>query len=181
MNKHFPVQFLSKCLCPCPISDFTPDARFLSNIYCVKILYFSLQEKWPLTQEISHDFWLFDALHCHHCLLLRHLLQSQTESEKCTGPHEQVSFHINLAASLSNQVDFWHFSCTLFCRATYKEVYMYMYKTENGKFFANCRRCSKTACNCLHALYIILFCAFNRIKAAASEPWSRAIKKHRDL
>ena len=87
----------------------------------------------------------------------------------------------NAAASLSNQVDFWHFSCTLFCRATYKEVYMYMYKTENGKFFANCRRCSKTACNCLHALYIILFCAFNRIKAAASEPWSRAIKKHRDL
>ena len=53
---------------------------------------FLFQEKWHIAQEISHDFRISDALHCHHSLLFGNFSQSQTKQKKRTVAHEkQVS------------------------------------------------------------------------------------------
>ena len=56
-----------------------------------------LQEKRPVAQEISHDFRIFDAVCCHHCLLFGDFSKSQTEQKKRSIPHEkQVSTFLML-------------------------------------------------------------------------------------
>ena len=64
----------------------------LSSILLAVHFNFLFQEKWHITQEISHDFRIFDALHCHHSLLFGNFSQSQTKQKKRTVAHEkQVS------------------------------------------------------------------------------------------